>query len=318
MNTSVKAADDFKVTVHGFEIKSNTIYQVIPKPDEDAPDGFRRERTTKMLSPRISENVGCVKNPSSNTWDTGFYLYSPCYNKLPMEKRQAIVENVVKNIKEPIENLYGGDNRLDQNNDEFWDEYSFELRNGAIFNTAEPKDLLNLYMAILHGTLAPKDQASTERFKQASYCVVNKNEVIDRKLSRDLNYNKAVGSFFALLENDKSTLVGILNYIGLPARMDTDEVTLNNTVTNFLKNKQSGDQNTEIFLDAFKIAKTEKGKEEIQIYQNLKELAKKGVIRKEGSVYKLGEESLGATFKIAAKTVAGDQTLQEKLIDLLD
>lgn len=316
--STVKAAEGFKVTVHGFEIKSNTIYQIVPKPDEDAPDGFRRERTTKMLSPRISESAGCVKNPVSNTWDTGFYVYSPCYNHLPMEQREIIVENVVKNIKDPIENIYGGGDRLNQNNDDFWDEYFFDLSNGSILNTSEPKDLLNLYMAVLHGTLAPKESASSEKFREAKYCVVNKNEVIDRKLSKDLNYNKAVGSFYTLLENDKNSLVGILNFVGLQANLSTDEITLNNTVTNFLKNPNSGEQNTEIFLDAFKFAKTESGKREIQIYQDLKELAKKGVITKEGTEYKLGEEYLGSTFKIAAKRVAGDQKLQEKLIDLLD
>lgn len=316
--SAVKAADDFKVTVHGFEIRSNTIYQVIPKPDEDAPDGFRKERTTKVLSPRISESVGCVKNPDTNTWDTGFYLYSPCYKHIPVDEREIKVKNVVKNIKEPIENIYGGGDRLNQNNDDYWDDYGFEIRNGAIFNTAEPKDLLNLYMAILHGSLAPKESASTERFKGAMYCVVNKNEVIDRKLSKDLNYNKAVGNFYTLMENDKASLIGILNYIGLHASISTDEITLNNTVTNFLKNKQSGDQNTEIFLEAFKTARTESGKKEIQIYQNLKELAKKGAITKEGTEYRLGETSLGSSFKIAAKTVAKDQKLQEKLIDLLD
>lgn len=316
--SAVKAAEDFKVVVHGFEIKSNTIYQVIPKPDEDAPDGFRKERTTKVLSPRISESVGCVKNADSNTWDTGFYIYSPCYKRLPMNEREIIVQNVVRNIKEPIENIYGGEDKLNQNNDAFWDDYGFELRNGGIFNTSEPRDLLDLYMAILHGALAPKESASTERFKEAMYCVVNKNEVIDRKLSKDLNYNKAVGNFFALLENDKPTLVGILNYIGLQANVTTDEVTLNNTVTNFLKNSQSGDQNTDIFLKAFEIAKTEAGKKEIQIYQNLKELAKSGKLQKEGTEYRLGDSSLGSSFKIAAKVVANDQKLQEKLIDLLD
>lgn len=314
----VKAADDFRVIVHGFEIKSNTIYQVVPKPDEDAPDGYRRERTTKMLSPNISESVGCVKNPVSNTWDTGFYVYSPCYNHLPMDQREIIVANVVKNIKDPIENIYGGGDRLNQNSDEFWDEYTITLSNTAIFNTAEPKELLNLYMAILHGALAPKESASGERFREAKYCVVNKNEVIDRKLAKDLNYNKAVGSFYTLLENDKPTLVGILNFVGLQASAHTDEITLNNTVTNYLRNQQSGDQNTEIFLEAFKFAKTESGKREIQLYQDLKELAKKGAIVKDGTEYRLGEDYLGATFKIAAKRVAGDQKLQEKLIDLLD
>lgn len=316
--SAVKAADDFKVTVHGFEIKSNTIYQVVPKPDEDAPDGFRRERTTKMLSPRISESVGCVKNPNTNTWDTGFYLYSPCYKHVPMEERELKVKNVVENIKDPIENIYGGGDRLNQNNDEFWDDYSFEIANKTIFNTAEPRDLLNLYMGVLHGTLAPKDKASTEQFRGAMYCVVNKNEVIDRKLSKDLNYNKAVGSFYAMMENDKPGLIGILNFIGLPATIDTDEVTLNNSVTNYLKNKQSGDQNTEIFLETFNYAKTESGKREIQIYQDLKELAKKGIIRKEGTEYRLGETNLGTSFKVAAKTVSNDPKLQEKLIDLLD
>jgi hypothetical protein len=318
MSRSVKAADDFELTVHGFKLKGNTIYQVIPKPDEDAPDGFRRERTTKMLSPRIDEIVGCIKNPQTNTWDTGFYEHSPCYKHLPFEEREITVAKAVKNIKEPIENIYGGVDKLGQNNDEFWDDYAIRLKNGRIFNTNEPKDMLDLYIAILHGSLAPKELASTERFRDASYCVVNKNEVIDRKLSKDLNYNKAVGNFFALLENDKPTLVGILNYIGLPARIDTDEVTLNNTVTNYLKNKQSGEQNTEMFLEAFKAAKTDEGKKEIQIYQQLKELAKKGIVKKEGTLYILGDSKLGASFKIAAKTVAGDQKLQEKLIDLLD
>lgn len=318
MSTSVKAADDFKVVVHGFEIKGNTIYQIIPKPDEDAPDGFRRERTTKMLSPRIDEVVGCIKNPNSNTWDTGFYIHSPCYKQLPHDERELKVKNVVKNIKEPIENIYGGVDKLGQNNDEYWDDYNIRLVNGRIFNTSEPIELLDLYIAILHGSLAPKELASTERFKEASYCVVNKNDVIDRKLSKDLNYNKAIGNFFGLLNNDKPTLIGILNYIGLPARQDTDEITLNNTVTNYLKNKNSGDQNTELFLKAFEAAKTEEGKMEIQIYQNLKELAKTGRLHKEGTDYMIGETSLGSTFKVAAKTVANDQKLQEKLIDLLD
>lgn len=315
---AVKPSDSFSVTVHGFEIKSNSIYQVIPKPDEDAPDGFRKERTTKILSPRIGEIVGCVKNAQTNTWDTGFYIYSPCYKNLPMDDREEIASNVVKNIKEPIENLYGGTERLDQNNDEFWDDYSFELKNGGIFNTSDPKDLLNLYMAVLHRALAPKKDASESAYREAKYCVVNKDEVIDRKLQKDLNYNKAVGSFWVLLENNKSKLLNVLSYLGLQADEKTSEATLSNVVTNFLQHKQNGDQNVDIFLDAFAKAKTTEGYKEISLFKELKDLAKKGIVTKEAGSYMLAGKTLGATFKIAASVVANDQSLQEAVITALD
>lgn len=318
MITSIKPAENFKVVVNGFEIESGKIYQVTPKPDEDAPDGFRKERTTKVLSPRITESIGCVKNAQTNTWDTGFYEYSPCYKHLPMNQREEIVKNIVKNIKEPIENLYGGTNKLDQNNDAFWDEYSFELRNGEIFNTAEPKELLNLYMAILHRSLAPVKDASHTSYREAKYCVINKDEVINRKLSKDLNYNKAIGNFWTLYENDKPKLIDVLGYLGLHATESTNEATLNNIVSNYLKNKQSGDQNVEIFLETFKKAKTEEGKAEIKLYGNLKDLAKKGVIIKEGTDYMLAGKPIGSTFKIAASVVAKDQELQEAVITALD
>lgn len=318
MSLSIKPSDDFTVTVHGFEIKPNTIYQVIPKPDEDAPDGFRKHRTTKVLSPRIGETVGCVKNATTNTWDTGFYEYSPCYKHLPLEQREEEVKNRVKNIKEPVENLRGGTDRLSHTNDEFWDEYSFELRDRVIFNTAEPEELLNLYMALLHRTLAPKEMASDTAFREAKYCVVNKEEVIDRKLTQELNYNKAIGSFWTMLSINKPKLINVLAYLGIHADENTTEASLNNAVTNFLKNPHSGDQNVEIFLKTFEMARTDEGYKEISLFKDLKDLAKKGVVTKEGGVYTIAGQPLGATFNIAAKVVAKDQKLQEAVITALD
>lgn len=314
-----RATKGFEIEINGFKIKSDAIYQIIPKPDEDAPSGFRKERTTKVLSPRISESFGCVYNSTTQTWDTGFYEYSPCYKKMSVEERQARVEAVTKNIKEPMEAIYGGSgDKLHQNNNEFWDEYKVEIMNGKVIDTSEPKQLFDLYLAILHNKVAPKENATGEALQLASYGIIDKEEVISRKEQREFDKNTAIGNFYMLLKSDKKKLITILNYLNLFVDENSSEVALNNVMTNYFEDKTNAEQNVEIFNETLELANSENGKKELAFFVTLKQLYKKGVVKKDGSDYMLGETKLGSSFRLAAKKVATDTELQEQIVNLLD
>ena len=310
---------EFSIKVNGVTLKSDTLYQVVPKIDHNAPDGFKEHGTSKLLSPIISETVSCIFDSNANVWDTGFYVNSPCYRGMKREEVEIIVDTLQKTIVTPVEQMLGEGKLSHYSTNTYWDELMINLRNGKVFNTSNPVDLLYLYMAILHNNLAPKEEEEAYRFKKAKYCIVNKQEVVSIRQKREMDKNNAIGLFYTLFHNDKQKLLLVFDYIGLTSvTEDTPETTFNSVFNQFITDKQNGYQNVEIFLQAIDLSSDEAGIREMSIFRDLKTLFNVGVIIRKYSEYFLDEVSLGTNFKDATQKVLQDKNLEIRISEVLE
>jgi len=316
-------AKQLSVNVHGFEIKSDSLYKVIPKLDSGAPDGFIQHDTTKLLDPHIGTEVPmAIWDNDRNIWDTGLHENSKTLIKLypDTEARKTVIAGLKKFIIDPVERIIGEGrlSHIDTGENCFWLTASTDLRNDITFNTSNPMQLLSIYSAVLFGNLAPKDKEEDTVFRlKAQYAVQNIDEVLNLGQRKDLERNKAIGLFFTMYSQNKTDLITILDYLGIPSSNNPDEAALNSAFTQWLNNKENGYQNAKIFLETYENFSSISGKQELTIFSKLKQLLRDGVIkRKMGSVY-LGDTDLGANLKIAARKAAQSSEIQELIFDHL-
>jgi hypothetical protein len=312
----VSLSKDFKFEVNGIVIQSDTLYEIIPKPDYDAPDGYQEYGTTKLLHPQVSNKICCVFNSRSKVWDTGFYENSPCYRNLSPDIVKQNVQVLKDRVVEPLERLLGK-GRLDHttNNNDFWDNWSADLRKGLVLNSSIPDELLTLYIIARHNFVAPKDNSSNPQYRKAQYCIVNKAEVTNLKQERKFNLSRATSQGFDLMKNNREKLDIILSYLGITSTSISDDMTLNTVITNYLEDKKQGTQNVKSFLSALDQSSTDNGYMELYLYTIVKKLYKKKQITKEGLDYYFKDTNLGKTFKSAAKLALLNNDLQVDLIE---
>lgn len=312
------------IKINGFEIETTgSIYEVVPKYDADAPDGYRQFRSTKILSDTAGKNTHSAPfNEQVGVWDTGLYEDSPMYSGLSPEKRKVIAEKVEKLIKEPYERKFGKD-KLDPTDPEspFWnytDKNSFkiELYPGRLFNTAYPEQRLELFIALANKNLCPKDQESSPYFRKAQFCIEDNNKA--RTLEQENNYYEleAMGVFYNLLNIPKKLKL-VLNYVGVKTskNVDLDKKLVTSQFNRFINHKEHGYQNKKDFIETAKIAEKPAGYNELKNFEILEELYRKGVVRKEFENFMLDEEILGTSLKEAAKKVTKEPSLQAKIVD---
>jgi hypothetical protein len=316
ITNKVTSRKDFKFEVNGIIIQSDTLYEVIPKPDYDAPDGYQEYGTTKLLHPQVSNKVCCVYNSAAQVWDTGFYESSPCYRNVNPEIAREKVSVLRERIVEPIERLLGK-GRLDHTsmNNDYWDNYNPEIKKGTVLNSSVPNELLTLYMISRHNFVAPKDNSSNPQYRKAQYCIVNKAEVTNVKQERKFNLSRATSQGFSLMKDNREKLDYILNYLGISSATINDEMTLNSVLTNYLEDKKHSTQNVKSFLEAVDKCSTNNGYMEIYLYSVVKKLHKRKYITKEGLDYYFKDTNLGKTYKTAAKLALLNKSLQTELIE---
>lgn len=309
---------NFEIKIPGmdFAIKSNTIYTVIPKPDPNAPDGFKEHGTTKLIHPEVTNTVAAPFDVDMGVWDTGFYEFSPCLRGLSKKEQEDHVKLVRKHIVEPVEKIKG-DGTLDHSDkNTFFDDFPIALYNKVSFNTADPMQLLMLYLVILGKELAPKEVAGHPQFKKADYQVVNREKEISNKQQIEIDKGKAMGEFYTLLKSDKEKLSIVLTYLGVSTTSMQDEDTFMTVFQRFLNDKQDGYRNSKIFLDTLDKFSSKDGEEELYIYKSLNELYDKGELKVFKQEYYLREHNLGNSVKHAAMFVATKPELKKLVVEL--
>lgn len=303
---------NFEIKVPGtdFIIKSNTIYTVLPKPDPNAPDGFREHGTTKVIHPAISNVVGAPYSEEMGVWDTGFYPFSPCLNGMSSKEKEDYVELVTENIVKPIEEIKG-QNILHHSNNKFYDDFVINLYNKVSFNTEDPTQLLGLYFAVLSKQLCPKQHLGNPKFKYAAYQVVNREKEISNKEQVSIDKTKAVGEFYKLMNSNKEKLQILLKYLNISSTIIDDEDTFITVFNRFMEDKQDGYRNSKIFLDTLGKFETKEGEEELYIFKALNELYDKDILKNFKSEYFLEGHNLGNSIKHAAMLVASKPELKK-------
>lgn len=320
-----KKESDFNIILYKrgdnqFELSSNSLYQVIPKFDADAVDGFQAERTTKILDPEAGVTTVnlAVWDAAREVYDTGMTEYSAALTRLypNIEARRVVLREITKHILNPMIQRKG--NVFDPNNLEFWDNESFDLSVDHIFNTEKVEDLYKMYLLVLHGNLAPTEFESDPAFKNsAQYSVENKESVIDLKHKKELELNKATAMFFTMLTSSRAELIALLDWMKISTQTEIDDALLNSVFTRWLK--EDINQNPRQFLELYEnMIKSPSGKRELEMYSNLVQLRKSGKIKQAFNTITLDGEDLGSSLKDVTKKVLADEELTTRIMNLLD
>lgn len=315
----MKSKKNFQLKVPGtnFVIKSNTIYTLKPKPDPNAPDGFKKHGTTKVIHPEIGDTISMPFDTEMGVWDTGFYDYSPCLRGMDPQEREKFIEDVNEIIVKPVESIKGQDRLRHTADNQFFDEYVVTLANKMAFNTANPLELFGLYLSLLGKQICPSDQVGNPAYKHAAFQVVDREKQRSSEEESSINNSKAIGKFYMLLQTDKDKLLNIFDYLGISRTAILDEETFITVFNKYLEDKQDGYRNGKIFLEHVAKFSTEDGEEELNAYSMLNDLYKKGdavkVVRKE---FYLKEHNIGNTIKHGAAKVVNDKELYKLLIEL--
>jgi len=321
-----KKMSDFKITVYKkgngekFEIESGKAYQIINKFDANAPDGFQKNRTTKVPDPDASNFVNlAVWDEPKKSFDTALDKNSRRLNELFPDSDDLTrhLQVVTKEIYNPLISIYGADT-LDTKNKEFWDNFMYNISVDNVLNTKDVLGRAQLYFLIIHGKLAPVGFESENLFKKcAQFSVENKETVVGATQKREIEKNKAIAKFVNLLDDDKEELATLLEYIGITGLDEADEALMNSVFTNWLD--KDDNQNPKQFLEVYeKFHKSSAGKTYMKIYRALKELHRKKKIKKNMDGVIFEDEVLGKDFKEASTTVQNSSALLEKLAITLD
>lgn len=325
MSTKIESSEPSNVilSLYGFDIKSNTLYEIKEKLDTSAPDGFKEFNTTKVLSDIIVDIYpGAVFNSKRGLWDTGLYPTSVAFmNAVPEAVRPNTLKAIEKFIIRPIE-LEKGQKVLDHTpaNNLFWDNFRIEVGRGKLLDTSKTEDLLKLYLLLLHKRLTPKNMESHPAFKQpiSMYCIVDKDSSVSREAEKNMRQTEANALFYNLLKADKKGLLQVLDYLGITATASTDETILYTIFNNYLTSKEDKYQNDKIFIETAQKYQTEVGAEEIYIHFTLKQLYAKGKVKsKKGEIY-LDDVYVDNNWKNAAKKIQQEEEFKRIFASLLD
>jgi len=147
----------------GFQIKTNSLYKVTGKEDQNAPTGFLKEGISKLPSEGVDNVIQCryhITDMQSRTgvWDTGLHEDSPCYYNMDPEDVAATVSKLKKHIVERYKKANGKTRDLDHNDDAFWTNYTVSVRDKRVFDTSKVEDLLVLYVAFHSYTITTMDR----------------------------------------------------------------------------------------------------------------------------------------------------------------
>lgn len=333
---SKKKKTNNEIIVRGIRLAGDSIYEVSnKKPNASAPELYKELGSEKISAPK-----GMVMNvvgfPFINgVWDTGLYPTSPIFREegLTIEEaeikakanREFIIEPLLKaGLKNLVDKLEDFEN---ENSEFFISEVMVPLFYGSQFNTGEPRSRLALYTAIISGELAPKGKATKEErekgvrneddflYTNAQYTITSQTENRTIREEREYNNNKARGIFWAMLENDKSGLIGIMNYEGISATDKDPDVALSQIISRYFESNE----NIDSFLETYEKYKTDKTfQEELRIIDIL--LNEKGLryFEKEGRTYLLDGTDVGTSPKVVAKTIANNEKLKIRFYDKVE
>lgn len=309
------------VSINGLDIRENSVYKVVGKPDPSAPSGFVELGVSKLPQAGIGNRLSArwVKtgvNDDEGLFDTGLYANSPIFQKMTKEEAADVLKAVKKHIIDPYETKYGERGKLNQSNTEFWKSYGVKVYDGKFFSTEDVDDLLGLYIAMIGYGLTPKSQLGNPAFSNADYVIEDKEKVKTIRQERADDSITAIAEFGMMLNENKTQLLNILKYVGIPGlTAKTDESTLKAV---FFAWVSSGD-NPKAFRRAIKLSKDDKTRDVIPLYTILSDLLLTKVVTRQGNNIVFEGTPLGADVRAAANnlnTLKEYEDLKIKIIEL--
>ena len=299
------------ISINGLDIKKNSLYKIVDKADNNALDGLKEYGSTKIPQEYMGTSAQCPYDAPTNTFDTGFYIYSPCYKGLDQEARIKHVAILQEVIVEPFEKVYGL-GILDNKNEKYWTTYNIDLEEGRIFNTANIKDLLDLYIAMRGLELTPKGLNGDPRFKNSQFYIEDREVSNKKRNERAQNYMSALENFFIMLTSEKHKLISVLKYANMNAANSMDSTTPNSNINSLFKNWIDEDvKNVDNFLRVSGMVNKKIGLEEVTMYSVLIDMLKRNKLPKVGEEFTYDDRPLGADLKTVAKNLTSQKGLKE-------
>lgn len=320
----LKKQDDTILNIYGFEIRANTIYEVQQKFDASAPEGLQEHSTSKFLNFDVEDIYpGAVWDKDRDNWDTGLYEGSKALRDAFPEVSDLtpLVSKLKEYIVAPLEAQIGGgkiSHIPSDKSDEYWLKYRVRIKPGKIFNTENPEQLLELFLSVLHKRLTPKEEEKNPEFLKSQFVIVNKHNAISRKAEMEEAIMKATATFYMMLKSDRTNLLTILEFLGLPVGRQTEDATILAMFNNWLNNKKDKYQNYNLFNEEVEKFGTENGKEILYIYGKLKDFRVKGLVtEKRGEIYLDGVFVSVNGLKTAAEKIHNDKELYDLFVSFL-
>lgn len=308
--------------IDGFKVYANSMYLTKDKPDMDAPTGFIEARTTKLPSDGVDDvfhfNYVTTSERGDGSWDTGFYETSPCYRNLSQEEAKKRVKMVVENVLKPYRKHRAKADLFDIGDEENFLRYSFRVASGKRYNTKDPEDVMNLYVALLAGYLTPEGLVGDPRYSQSAFVVVDENKAVRHRDEVGSNAFEAVTAYSFLESQKPELLLCILDYMDMPRV--SESIPKETKQAMFFQMVSQSAETTRQFLQYTKEAETDTGAALFYVYSKLKKMAGKGgkFQRADGKEFFYGEEPVGADIKTAATNIAKNPRLSKIKQEILN
>jgi hypothetical protein len=285
--------------VNGFQLRANTIYQIIGKEDEDAPEAYIKMGVSKEPDESVMDGYTMAYDNAMNVYDTGFFLQSPCYRGKPKDWVEAQVAARCKWVKDPYEGIVG-EKQLDQRNNKFWDGYFAVTRMGKLYSTSDAQQLFDLYLLIQSKHVVPKSREGDPKYKSAMYCIEDKNDVIDVKTKRIESEMEASRRFSELKEKDPKRLQDILLWLDIPSK-GIEDGTLSRIFYEYLKRSTN---NAEAFVQQYRESANSKWLHILQIHTMLYVLRERNRLERADQSWIVGGYEIDTNLKRAAVDLA--------------
>ena len=303
--------------VYGFKILSDTIYKVVGKIDTSAPTPFVERGISKVPFEGNKTVVSCLYDNIKNVYDTGFYTASKCFFGEDQNVVKQEVANRVKNILKPYEQITNT-NPI-QSNEEFWDNKSIDLWTGRYFNTSNPVELFDLYIALLSKSLTPKDREGDPDYAFSMYCVEDKALSGDNLKTRKVKREEISFKYMSAMKgsiHERNCMIDILLFAGVidnPEIIETDYYTLR--LSDYLDGKVT---NLEYLCDVMERASRADGEEVFRIYRMLYVMNLRGHISRDKEGYKLNSMVIGQDLKAVADLMVKNKDYADLKIRVMD
>lgn len=297
--------------IDGFKVNSDSVYRVKHKVDYDAPSGFANKGMSKI--PKTGETfqapfTGVSSSiPNSGRWDLGFHETSHFYKfeATDVVKKQK-VKTAIDNVLMPYINGSGTTLTKEdfiKGNDEFFNSYRIELVEEKVFDTNNPIDRFNLYIALLQRKLAPVGRESESTFSEAKYSIENLSEKRTRTNVVAKNKLAASSLFGEIIKTDIDKARALMIYMGEPVADTTDEDIL---VEGFMERILASPSKVETFIANYENFSTKEGEIELRVYNFIKKALRSQaskVTTVKGQLY-YEDTLIGADIKSASKMIA--------------
>lgn len=305
------------VEVNGFNIMSDTLYEVVGKHDGSAPQAFQDANIAKAPFPENATHVCCPWDDFSEVYNTGFYPRSRCYNGMDKDEVDKLVDQRVNNIMKPFENISQKD--LSQTNFEFWDDAKDKIYMGKVYNTANTVELFYLYLAVFSGMLTPQEMDGDPIFMNSMFCFIEKDNAKDFVQQREINKMNISYKFInALKKGDKErqAVIDLLLYIGIVTRPDfTEDDYYTGSLSNWMNEKKT---NIDYLLDIWDRSLEGDFKEVLEFYRIINVLQRNGRINMTPSGLQYNGQIIGPDTRTSAEFLATKKDLISVKANVLD